>query len=263
MNGPDRALLDRLAQIAQEAGREIMAVHATAFESTAKPDGSPVTEADLRADRVIRAALARDFPGIAVVSEEAAPDIASAPQRFFLVDPLDGTKEFIARNGEFTVNIALVDGERAVAGVVLAPALGECFVGAAGLGACKRSAHTEHAIRTSPVAAGATLRVLGSRFHRGAGTDAWLGRLGRAHEVTTIGSSLKFCRIAEGAADLYVKIGPTSQWDTAAGQAVLEAAGGAVRRADGLPLAYGAAHALVNPDFVAVGDRALVLPPLH
>lgn len=237
-------------------------MYASEFVSRAKADASPVTDADLRADEVIRDALQSAWPGVLIVSEEgnegAAPD---ATHRFFLVDPLDGTKEFLQRNGEFTVNIALVENGAAVAGVVHAPALEETFFGSSMAGAWKRKRSGDVALKVREVGEGECLRVLNSRSHASVDTDAWLQRLGRDHEVTAMGSSLKFCRIAEGAADLYPKFGPTNQWDTAAGQAVLESAGGAVRVADGTALRYGLDRSLLNPSFVALGDRSLRLPP--
>ena len=250
-----------LCDIARRAGDEVMAVYAADFASSAKADGSPVTEADLRADRAIRQGLEAHFPGWCIVSEESSPDVAQAAGRFFLIDPLDGTKEFVARNGEFTVNIALVEAGRAVAGVVLAPALGELFYAAQGLGAWRLANGAAHRIQVAGSHAG-PLRVLASRSHRGRRTDEWMAALGRPVEIVIAGSSLKFCRLAQGAADVYPRLGPTSQWDTAAGQAVLEAAGGAVLLADGTALRYGSDRPLINPDFVALGDLGLAVPPL-
>lgn len=258
----DAAAVERLCAAARDAAREIMAVYAGAFATTTKADGSPVTEADLRADRVIRAALERDFPGVHIVSEESMPDVAQAGNCFFLVDPLDGTKEFVARTGEFTVNIAAVVDGRPVAGVVLAPALDELFFGGPRLGAwCAIGSDRAHAIEVAPRTQG-PLRVVGSRFHAGPRTADWLQRLPLPWEQQTVGSSLKFCRIAQGRADLYLRLGETSQWDTAAGQAVLEAAGGAVLEASGAPLTYGAHRPLINPEFVALADPSLPIPPL-
>jgi 3'(2'), 5'-bisphosphate nucleotidase len=258
----DATQLERLCAIAQDAGREVMAVYSGDFDAVEKADGSPLTRADLAADRVIRAGLVQAFPGAEIVSEESSPDIAGASDRFFLVDPLDGTREFVARIGEFTVNIALVEDGRTVAGVVFAPVSGELYAGGAGLGAFRRTAQGQRPIRTAPSSPEAPLRVLGSRFHRSGATDAWLQQLARPTVITTVGSSLKFCRIAEGAADLYVRHGPTSQWDTAAGQAVLEAAGGAALVAPGVPLAYGRDRPVINPDFIALADGTLPFPPL-
>jgi len=262
MSPDPAAALPQLVQIAIAAAREVMAVYAGDFCAQHKDDGSPVTEADLRADRVIRAALARDFPGVWVWSEESVdgPGAASvdAPAAFFLVDPLDGTKEFIKRNGEFTVNIALIAQGVPVAGVVLAPALGELFHAAVGLGAFRARADGSQArpIRCAAVPATAPLRVLGSRSHGLGRLDAWLAAAGRPHTLQPVGSSIKFCRIAEGAADLYPRFGPTSQWDTAAGQCVLEQAGGRVCDLQGQPLRYSRQRSATNPDFIASAPGA-------
>lgn len=179
------------------------------------------------------------------------------PERFFLVDPLDGTKEFIKRNGEFTVNIALIEHGAPVAAVVLAPALGELFYAAQGVGAFKAQADGSGArpIRCAPVSPTGHLRVLGSRSHGLGHLDSWLAQLNRPHTFAATGSSLKFCRIAEGAADVYPRFGPTSQWDTAAGQCVLEQAGGQVVNAQGQPLRYGLDLPLINPDFTAWASK--------
>lgn len=254
--------LAMLCDIAQDAGGEIMRVYEAADgRSTQKADGSPLTEADLRADAVIRTGLELAFPGVCIVSEESRGG-GSATSGFFLVDPLDGTKEFLNRNGEFTVNIAFIQDGVPRAGVVFAPALGELFTGAKGLGAWKGIGGRRSAIATSIRQAGRALRVLGSRSHRGQEMDRWLDTLDCEYEFVAAGSSLKFCRLAEGAADVYPRMGPTSQWDTAAGQAVLEAAGGVVLDASGAPLRYGMDRAIENPHFIALGSPEYALPPI-
>lgn len=245
-----------LCQTAEAAGHEIMAVYREGGPSWQKDDQSPVTEADLRADRVIRQALERHFPGCYILSEESVSSAAPTAQRFLLVDPLDGTKEFLKRNGEFTVNIALIEDGQPVAGVVLAPALDECFWAAQGQGAYKRDAKGQRPIATA--APNTPLRVVGSRSHGGAQLDAWLAQLPQAHQFVAFGSSLKFCRIAEGQADIYLRFGPTCQWDTAAAQAVLEAAGGCVTDLQGTPLRYGLQRPTLNPEFVAVAQPDLL-----
>lgn len=254
--------LDALCGIADAAGREVMAVYATDFASWEKDDASPLTQADLRADKVIRAGLESTFPGVFILSEESSSGAPGPQETFFLVDPLDGTKEFLKRNDEFTVNIALIHRGEPVAGVVLAPALGELYFGARGLGAWKRAGAAAVPLRTVRPQADATLRVIGSRSHGAAEVGLWLDRLGRGHTFVAAGSSLKFCRIAEGLADVYPRLGPTSQWDTAAAHAVLEAAGGAVFDPKGQPLRYGLDRPVLNPFFVAVGDTSLRLPPI-
>lgn len=248
--------LECLCQMAKEAGDEIMAVYrdgGLAGRSWQKDDTSPLTEADLRADRVIRAGLERHFPGVYVLSEESASEGPKTAGPFFLVDPLDGTKEFLKRNDEFTVNIALIVDGRPVAGVVLAPALGELFYAAQGEGAWKQDAHGVQALCTRTHDGVRPLRVMGSRSHGADKLNAWLDSLDAVHTFTAAGSSLKFCRIAEGLADIYPRFGPTSQWDTAAAQAVLEMAGGMVVDMTGVPLLYGLDRPILNPEFLALG----------
>lgn len=262
----DDALLAALAELAVHAGREILAVAANGFEVATKVDASPVTVADQRAEALILAHLATILPGVPVVAEEEV-SAGRAPsdlgRRFLLVDPLDGTREFVSGNGEYTVNIGLVEDGRPVLGVVHAPALGEIHVGRVGVGAARGVVDAEGRIAWTPIAVRPAeptrLAVLASRSHAGPDTEAYLARLSNAERVAA-GSSLKFCRVAEGAADLYPRMGPTMEWDTAAGVAVLEAAGGRVVELDGAPLSYGrrtAGHR--QPWFVAAGDPA-VLP---
>lgn len=254
--------LQMLCDIALAAGREVMDVYGTDFSSVQKDDDSPLTQADLRSDQVIREGLERAFPGVFILSEESSPQAQGNHESFFLVDPLDGTKEFLKRNDEFTVNIALVDRGVPVAGIVFAPALGELYSGAKGQGAWKRKDGATQALLTQAPAAGAPLRVIGSRSHGGDGLARWLSQLTGEHTFVAAGSSLKFCRIAEGAADVYPRLGPTSQWDTAAAQAVLESAGGAVLEAQGGDLRYGLQRPILNPYFIALADRAMQVPPL-
>jgi 3'(2'), 5'-bisphosphate nucleotidase len=254
--------LQTLCGIAEAAGREIMEVYACDFTSWSKADASPLTEADLRADAVIRKGLELSFPGVFILSEESSSSGVAHPETFFLVDPLDGTKEFLKRNDEFTVNIALVHQGRPVAGVVFAPALDELYFAAEGAGAWKRTTAGTTALKVASQESGRALRVMGSRSHGGDALGEWLGRLGCEHSFVAAGSSLKFCRIAEGQADVYPRHGPTSQWDTAAAQAVLEQAGGAVLDPNGQPLRYGLDRPMLNPFFMAVGDAARPLPAL-
>lgn len=241
---PDRQILARdelsraLLPLAHEAGAAIMKIYATPFTARAKDDRSPVTDADDAAEAIILAGLRRLTPDIPVVAEELAargeaPQVGDGP--FWLVDPLDGTREFIERNGEFTVNIALVDHGRPVLGIVLAPALEIAWLGHQGSGAQRfdKLHPGGKAIQARKVPKIAPL-VLVSRNHREAAVDTWLKQQ-LAPETKTVGSSLKFCQIAEGAADYYPRFAAISEWDTAAGQAVLEAAGGAVIAWDGPP----------------------------
>ena len=230
-----------------------MAVYgaACADEVVHKPDGSPVTRADLSAHRALVAGLAALTPDIPVVSEEDAKSHSRRlPRgRYWLVDPLDGTREFLARNGEFTLNIALVEDGQPTLGVVSAPALDEVFWGGRGLGAHRRSGASIAAIHVAPAPAARAWRAVASRSHMDDDTRAYLRRL-IPYELLRAGSSLKFCRIAEGSADVYPRLGPTCEWDTAAAQAILEAAGGVVLQLDGAPLQYGKTDVL-NPGFVA------------
>jgi 3'(2'), 5'-bisphosphate nucleotidase len=258
--------LNTLCQIACEAGNAVMAVYRTDFTAEYKADTSPLTEADLRADAIIRQRLVAAFAGVFILSEESTSATAgtlTVQETFFLVDPLDGTKEFLKRSDEFTVNIALIHQGRAIAGVVLAPALGELFYAAIGLGAWKRSNAGTVPLQVAPYENATALRVMGSRSH---GTDAlaaWLAKLPCQHSFVAAGSSLKFCRIAEGLADVYPRFGPTCQWDTAAAQCVLEVAGGAVTDMQGQRLAYGLDRSVLNPEFMARGHPATTAFCLH
>jgi 3'(2'), 5'-bisphosphate nucleotidase len=246
------AKLAVLNDLAVQAGELIMEIYATDFSARAKSDASPVTQADEKAEALILAGLARYFPDVPIIAEEAAAagHVPKISHRFFLVDPLDGTKEFISRNGEFTVNIALIENGVPVMGVVYAPALNTLFCGEQHNGAGKRYQDQWHSISVRKLPAeGAT--VLASRSHRDAETDAYLATVKVAHLIGA-GSSLKFCTIAEGKADLYPRFGRTMEWDTAAGHAVLSAAGGKVVGADGAPFHYGKqARGFDNPAFIA------------
>jgi len=260
-------LLDGLIAASVEAGRIILDVYARPIDVAFKADASPVTEADGLAEAVLLAALERLAPGVPVVAEEsvAAGRVPPPAERFFLVDPLDGTKEFIRRNGEFTVNVALVEQGAPVMGVVYAPVGGRLFAGGPdgawemamtpdGLGE-RRPIH----VRDLPVE-GATL--LTSRSHATAATEAFRPAVAVAGR-RVIGSSLKFCLIAAGEADVYPRFGPTMEWDTAAGDAVLRAAGGVTTLPDGTPFPYGKRGRpgladFANPSFIAASDRRLV-----
>ncbi len=239
-------------RLALEAGRAIMALYGQGTAVQMKEDRSPVTEADRAADRLIVAGLGATDPRIPVISEESAADAAPPLHGpFWLVDPLDGTKEFIAGSGEFTVNIALIEAGRPVLGVVHAPARGETYV-ADGQGQAVRvvGAREPQVIRARPVPAVGPA-VIASRSHRDAETDAFIAGLGPSRTASA-GSALKFGLLARGEADLYPRFGRTMEWDTAAGQAVLAAAGGHVRDLGGRELGYGKAG-FVNPPFVASG----------
>ncbi len=250
-------LVAPVSAIARAAGQAIMEHYAGRVVVERKADDSPLTAADLDAHRAIVAGLRDLTPDVPVLSEESS-GIGTAQRRrwreYWLVDPLDGTKEFLSRNGEFTVNIALVRDHSPVLGIVHAPALAvpRTYAGSEGAGATRADgAGAPRPIRVA--SAPAILRVVGSRSHRGASLDAFLARLG-PHELVAMGSSLKFCLVAEGAADVYPRFGPTSEWDTAAAQAVVEAAGGVVLAPDRAPLRYNARDDLLNPSFIASAD---------
>jgi 3'(2'), 5'-bisphosphate nucleotidase len=250
-------LAERVAAIARAAGREILEVYAAADPArTLKADDSPLTAADLRSQQLIVRSLNALTPGIPVLSEEAPrPGYArrSTWARCWLVDPLDGTREFLARNGEFTVNIALIEAHAPVLGVVHVPVRDSTYVGVPGQGAWRQAGAGPAERLHVAVRAPQRVRVVGSRSHRGDSLDAFLARLG-PHELMTIGSSLKFCMIAEGTADVYPRLGATSEWDTAAAHAVVLGAGGTVVQLDGKPLQYNTREELLNPYFVAYGD---------
>ncbi|MBE0405216.1 3'(2'),5'-bisphosphate nucleotidase CysQ [Halomonas citrativorans] len=252
----DQSLLDAVESIAHKAGEAIMSVYAREFSVEEKEDKSPLTEADKAAHNVIvrgLQALPVQFP---ILSEEDVESFAgaNAEGRYWLVDPLDGTKEFIKRNGEFTVNIALIEQGVPVLGVVIAPALEIGYVAAKGLGAFKIEASGERkaiSVAGKP-GAGETWRVVGSRSHPSPDLAAWLEELGE-HTMLPMGSSLKLCLVAEGVADAYPRLGPTCLWDTGAAHAVVLAANGRVETQEGIPLSYANPHEKLNPYFVVWG----------
>jgi 3'(2'), 5'-bisphosphate nucleotidase len=255
------ALAEALRPTIERAGAAIMQIYEGAFTVELKHDDSPLTLADLESQRIILEGLSELTPDIPVLSEESA----NAPwaerkswRELWVVDPLDGTREFVKRNGEFTINIALVVDHEPLLGLVSAPARGLFYWGAAGVGAfSQHCGAARQRIQVAPVHH--PVRVVGSRSHASPATAAYLARLG-PHVMSGIGSSLKFCLLAEGKAELYARFGPTSEWDTAAGQALLEAAGGHVTRLDGHRLRYNCRETLLNGDFLAF-SHASVLPP--
>jgi 3'(2'), 5'-bisphosphate nucleotidase len=249
------SFIDLMIAASLRAGEIICEVYDREIVATSKADGSPVTEADGLAEAAILEMLTH--AGLPVLAEESvsAGRVPKLGDRWFIVDPLDGTREFVKRNGEFTVNIALIEHGRPVEGVVLAQVGGELFWGGPA-GAFKRVGGTEHRLTARPRE---KLRVVGSRSHGHAALAALMRNMD-IDENVSVGSSLKFCMLAEGKAELYPRFGPTSEWDTAAGQAVLEAAGGVVLTLDGAPMQYGhAASAYLNPYFVAAVDHRLAL----
>jgi 3'(2'), 5'-bisphosphate nucleotidase len=247
------AVLPAVERLAREAGALILQVYAQDFAVRGKADASPVTEADERAEACIVAGLHTLMPDVPVVAEEAVArgNVPAVAERFWLVDPLDGTREFVQRNGEFTVNIALIEAGAPVLGVVFVPVNGVLYAGAVRQGAWVEEGGTRKRIACSPVPADAW-RLACSRSHGDeAALSAWLGQR-RVVARITAGSSLKFGLIARGMADVYPRFGRTMEWDTAAGHAVLRAAGGDVLDLHGAPLRYGK-PGFENPHFVAWG----------
>jgi 3'(2'), 5'-bisphosphate nucleotidase len=249
--------------LAVAAGKAIMEVYAGPIDVERKADASPVTEADRRAEEIILRGLREQWPGIPCVAEEEVssgklPQVGEQP--FFLIDPLDGTKEFVNRREDFTVNIALVEAGVPVAGVVYAPARGELFSGAAGAATRARVAASGAIVERATISvrdAAASPVIVASRSHRTPETDAIIARFPGA-ELVSVGSSLKFCLVAAGEADLYPRLGRTMEWDTAAGDAVLRAAGGTTLTLDGQPLTYGKrlpghVDEFANPAFISNG----------
>jgi 3'(2'), 5'-bisphosphate nucleotidase len=252
------ALLEPVVELARVAGDRILEVYNSEFEVEAKADNSPLTAADMASHHAIVAGLEALTPAIPVLSEESASlpfTERSGWRTYWLVDPLDGTREFVKRNGEFTVNIALIDAGVPVIGVVHVPVSGVTYSACQGRGAFKQEPGGEpRAIRVRKLGDG-PLMVVGSRSHRGDSLNRFLEKLG-THEMVGMGSSLKLCLVAEGAADIYPRLGPTSEWDTAAAQCVVEQAGGVVTDTDMRPLRYNTKDSLLNPYFLVFGDTS-------
>ena len=254
-------LADELIDLARRAGDAIMQVYAGEFEVQTKEDASPVTVADLQAHQIIVDGLRRMTPDLPIISEESEPasfEVRRRWNRYWLVDPLDGTREFVNRNGDFTVNIALIDANRAVLGVVGVPVRDEVFFGdVVSEVAYKTTGDGRQALNTRAVSKAGELTVVATRSHGSPRLERYLDALAATFGTVarkSVGSSLKFCILAEGLADFYPRLGPTSEWDTAAAQAVLTAAGGAVLRFDGSELPYNTKESLLNPEFFCVGD---------
>lgn len=254
-------LLDDIAEAAREAGEAILQIVRRGFEVESKQDSSPVTEADRAAELVILAALARAAPGVPVIAEEevAAGRIPAHGETYFLVDPLDGTKEFVRGGDDYTVNIGLVENGRPVLGTVFAPATRRLHGGVVGSGAWVEEGSIRKPIRTRDRTG--DLTAVASKSHLNQATVDYLQQAVGECGYVAIGSSLKFCIVAEGQADIYPRASPTSEWDTAAGHAVLLAAGGLVDAPDGSPLSYGK-PAFLNRAFVATsGWKPPMLDP--
>lgn len=257
-------LSPKICQLAIEAGQAILRIYTGSADVDAlvahKSDDSPLTLADLASHQVIADGLALLTPDIPVVSEEDGESLSFRKPlgRFWLIDPLDGTKEFLARNGEFTVNIALIEDGEPVWGVVYAPDMDQLFWGGKAFGSFRRAESATVSLSVSaPVASGQCFRVVASKSHLNAETSAFIDKLGSV-ELIQAGSSLKFCRIAEGSADVYPRLAPTCEWDTAAAQAVVEGAGGQVYDTQGVRLQYGKPE-LLNPSFIAASGTLFQL----
>ena len=255
----EKPLLEDIAVAAREAGEAILQIVRRGFDVETKLDHSPVTEADRAAELVILAALAKAAPGVPVIAEEevAAGRIPAHDDLYFLVDPLDGTKEFVRGGDDYTVNIGLISGKTPQLGVVFAPATGRLWTGLAGQGAWVEDEQGRRPIATRPPADPPV--AVASKSHFNQPTADYLEQAVGKCAYVAVGSSLKFCIVAEGKADIYPRLSPTSEWDTAAGHAVLLAAGGLVDGADGEPLRYGK-RAFVNRGFLATGG--MKAPPV-
>lgn len=251
--------IEALIRLSQRAGEAILAIYHTDFSVQRKSDSSPLTEADMAAHNIIVNELESLTPDIPVLSEESAAipfETRKSWTRYWLIDPLDGTKQFIKRNGEFTVNIALIDNHEPVLGIIHVPVTGLIYYGQKEQGAFKltpdKKAEKIHVKqqRRQP------LLITGSRSHASDRLLSYLGRLGD-HKITRMGSSLKSCLVAEGSADLYPRLGPTSEWDTAAAQAIVEAAGGQITDTKMQSLRYNTKASLLNPNFFVFGDSSI------
>lgn len=254
-------LLPQLIEIAKDAGTAVLSVYnqQQIFAVVEKEDKTPLTQADLRSHQVIVNRLKHLTPHIPVLSEESAYipfDIRKQWREYWLVDPLDGTKEFLKRNGEFTVNIAFISDNMPTLGIIYAPVLDVCYFAGHKIGAFKQknmlSPHSIHSKKWN----GQNLRVAGSRSHGHKELQNFLDKL-NDYQLVTMGSSLKSCLVAEGAADVYPRLGPTSEWDTAAAQCIVEEAGGCILDLEGQKLRYNCKESLLNPWFLVVGDKGV------
>jgi len=257
-------LLNAVIGLAGEAGEQILAIYNTDFNVENKEDKSPLTAADMASHRTICDGLANLTPDIPVLSEESSSiPYATRKQwpRYWLVDPLDGTREFIKRNGEFTVNIALIDGHHSVLGVVYVPVTRLCYFATLDTGAFKQ----EHDSSARPIHTRKTrmdhFTVAGSRSHGSEQQTAFFNNLGGEPELIAIGSSLKFCLVAEGKVDIYPRFGPTSEWDTAAAHCIVEAAGGSITDTSMQPLLYNTKESILNPNFLVIADTTFDWQP--
>lgn len=251
-----RKWLPVVIELSHQAARVIVEIYNRDFNIEQKDDKSPLTEADIAAHNIIVAGLEALTPDIPVLSEESASisyEIRSGWNRYWLVDPLDGTREFIKRNGEFTVNIALIESGQVLMGVIVVPITGQCFYACRGQGAYRVSREGE--VETIHVRGMDTdkIRIAGSRSHAGKRLQVFLDNVGK-YELISMGSSLKSCLVAEGKVDIYPRLGLTSEWDTAAAQAIVEEAGGRITTLDMKQLLYNTKDSLLNPEFLVIAD---------
>lgn len=254
-----KELLDPVIQVAYQAGKVIMELYDAGFSVGQKSDHTPVTEADMAANHVIETRLKELTPHLPILTEETKPTSFAQRQtwqRYWLIDPLDGTREFIKHNGEFTVNIALIDGDEPVMGVVYAPVMGVLYFAAKGQGAFKQeSTNKPQAIHVRDKCSGKTVIACG-RSNPSKEINTFLANLGE-YKIIRVGSALKSCLVAEGTADLYARLGPTCEWDTAAAQCVVEEAGGAITDTNMQRLRYNTKDDLLNPHFFVAGDQSI------
>ena len=250
-------LIKPLSEIVSTAGKAILEIYNSDFLVTTKNDQSPLTKADLRSHHIIVDGLKDITPSIPIISEENPLQSFNERRQwgeYWIFDPLDGTKEFIKKNGEFTVNIALIRNHKALLGIVHVPVTQKTYIGCEGLGAQILSPSHEPKKISVCNKINQPLRIVGSRSHRGKSLDKFLSQIDE-FELQPVGSSLKFCLIAEGSADIYPRFGPTSEWDTAAAQAVVEQAGGLVLKINGEPLLYNTKENILNPNFVVINSQ--------
>lgn len=252
-------LINPVIEIARQASDEILKIYNAGFDVQKKEDKTPVTTADYAAHHCIVNGLQNLTPDIPVLSEESTEITFSERkhwQEFWLVDPLDGTREFIKRNGEFTVNIALIREHKAILGVILIPVSGECYFAAEGNGAFKLDDHNNAVAINVKKVDPTNILVAGSRSHADTSLQHFLSRL-EDYELLSVGSSIKSCLVAEGKVDIYPRLGPTSEWDTAAAQCIVEEAGGFVTDLDLNPLRYNTRESILNPHFLVFGDNSI------
>ena len=251
-------LLDSVIPLSRIAGEQILKIYDTKFEVETKDDNSPLTAADMAAHHCLLKGLKALNPVYPIISEEsAALPFAERSQwsTYWLIDPLDGTREFVKRNGEFTVNVALIHQHKPVLGVVYVPVTQDCYYAAVGIGSFKQKGEAEPASIRTRQPAPVRVMVAGSRSHPSQQLAAYLDKL-KDYDIMSVGSSLKFCLVAEGKADIYPRLGPTSEWDTGAAQCVLEQAGGQVTDLHGQTLTYNSKDNILNPSFLASGDTS-------